>query len=215
MSRPSRNTDRRLLDAGRRLLPETGIAGLSLRKVAAEAGVNLGMFYYHFGSKRKFVRRVLQEIYEEFFKGFSLETLGEAPPIERLGKALTSLARFVRDNRKLFLSIFRGVLEEDPEAVRFVKDNLPRHIAIVAGLVERCQKQGVLRPLPVPSAMAFLAGGAIMPNLALGLIERTAEKTSPGLPFGVTPARLEPLLASDKAIRQRVKAALKGLRRDP
>jgi len=48
MSRPSKNTDKLLIQAGRRLLPETGVSGLSLRRGAQEAGVNLGMFPYYF-----------------------------------------------------------------------------------------------------------------------------------------------------------------------
>ncbi|MBC7946203.1 MAG: TetR/AcrR family transcriptional regulator, partial [Burkholderiales bacterium] len=48
MPRPSQNTDRRLIKAARKLLPETGCSGLNLRQVAVKAGVNLGMFHYHF-----------------------------------------------------------------------------------------------------------------------------------------------------------------------
>jgi AcrR family transcriptional regulator len=33
------------------LLPQTGCAGLSVRKVAERAGINLGMFHYHFKSR--------------------------------------------------------------------------------------------------------------------------------------------------------------------
>ena len=208
MSRPSRNTDKLLLRAGRRLLPKTGIRGLSLRKVAAEAGVNLGMFHYHFKSKRTFVRLVLQEFYEEFFAGFTVESGGEAAPLERLGRALTSLARFARDNRELLLAVIRGILEGDPEAARFAKANVPRHLSIIAELVAVCQEQGSLRPMPVPSAVAFLAGGTIAPGLAFGIVE-AASADRAGL------GRLKAALASDEAIRARMEAALRGLRRDP
>ena len=46
MTRPSQNTDWRLIRAGRELLPEPGITGLSLRREADRAGVNLGMFHW-------------------------------------------------------------------------------------------------------------------------------------------------------------------------
>ena len=62
MSRPSRNVDALLLRAGRELYPETGAAGLSIRKVAERAGVNLGMFHYHFRTKEAFVRQLLQAL---------------------------------------------------------------------------------------------------------------------------------------------------------
>ena len=48
MARPSQNVDQRLLEAGLALLPQTGCAGLSVRRLADHAGVNLGMFHYHF-----------------------------------------------------------------------------------------------------------------------------------------------------------------------
>ncbi|HAM36192.1 MAG TPA: TetR family transcriptional regulator [Elusimicrobia bacterium] len=210
MSRPSRNTDQLLIQAGRKLLPETGIAGLSLRRVAAEAGVNLGMFYYNFKTKRKFTQLVLREIYDEFFRGFSVETTGDSSPMERLRKALIALARFARDNRKLFLMMLHDVIGGEAEAVRFAQENLPRHLAIIAGLIRDCQRQGLIKEVPLPSAIAFLAGSAAVPNIAMGLIERTAAKK----PFGLTLKQAEPLLISDAAIAKRVDLALGALAKE-
>ncbi|MBN1226445.1 MAG: TetR/AcrR family transcriptional regulator, partial [Deltaproteobacteria bacterium] len=48
MPRPSKNTDKRLIQAALKMLPKTGCSGLSLRSVARIADVNPGMFYYHF-----------------------------------------------------------------------------------------------------------------------------------------------------------------------
>lgn len=210
MPRPSRNTDKRLLLAGRKLLPDTGISGLSLRRVAAEAGVNPGMFHYHFKTKEAFVRLVLQDIYEEFFRGFRVEAGGEAPPLERLRRALVTVARFARDNRALFLTIIHDVLEGDPQAIRFAQDNVPRHLAIIGGLVEDCQRRGLLERMPLPAAMAFLLGAIGMPNIALGVAERASARR----PFGVAPGRAEDLLASDAAISLRTDLALKALARE-
>lgn len=208
MSRPSRNTDKLLLKAGRKLLPETGIAGLSLRRVAAEAGVNPGMFYFNFKTKRRFARLVLQEMYEEFFKDFTVEVCGASvSPKERLRKAIVTLAKFARDNRRLFVMMIHDVVEEDAEAIRFSAENLPRHLQVIAGLIHECQKRGVIRELPLPGAMAFLAGSVVMPVIALGLAERASARR----PFGVHLKQVGPLLASDAAIEARAELALKAL----
>lgn len=207
MPRPSRNTDKLLIQVGRELLAETGVSGLSLRKVASKAGVNLGMFHYNFGSKRAFARSVLQDIYEDFFKGFSLETGGDQPALERLRRAVFLLARFARDNRRLFLAILHDVIEGEPESIRFAKDNIPRHLGILAALVRQCRREGVIRKEPVPSAVAFLASSVVMPVIALGAVERAAAEA----PFGVPLSRLAPMMVSDAAIARRVDAALKGL----
>ncbi|MFA6003863.1 MAG: TetR/AcrR family transcriptional regulator [Elusimicrobiota bacterium] len=211
MSRPSRNTDRLLLDAGRKLLPQTGVSGLSLRQIAAQAKVNLGMFHYHFGSKQKFARQVLQDLYEEFFRGFSLETHKAAPPEQRLIAALTILARFVRDNRKLILALLQDALNHEPEVIAFAKANAPRHIRIIAGLVRECQKTGALKELPLPTILPYIAAGVIAPNLGVAFLERAAAGSAAGIPL----ALIRPAVISDQAIAQRIAAALKGLRREP
>ncbi|MDD5656798.1 MAG: TetR/AcrR family transcriptional regulator [Elusimicrobia bacterium] len=207
MSRPSRNTDKLLIEAGRKLLPETGIAGLSLRRVAAAAGVNPGMFYYNFKTKRRFIRLVLQDIYEEFFKDFSVETSADASAFERLRKALLALARFSRDNRRLFLMMIHDVIEGETEAIGFAQANLPRHLAIIGDLIRECQRRGHIEEMPIPSAIAFLAGSTAMPNIAAGLAEKACAKK----PFGVAMKQVEVMLASDAALARNVDLALKAL----
>ena len=52
----ARDTKDRLLDAAERLFEARGFEGTSLRKVTAEAGVNLAAVHYHFGSKEALLR---------------------------------------------------------------------------------------------------------------------------------------------------------------
>jgi AcrR family transcriptional regulator len=49
-----------LLDAAERLLIETGYAGLTTRRVAAEAGLNHGLVHYYFGSMEELLLQVLE-----------------------------------------------------------------------------------------------------------------------------------------------------------
>ena len=63
MPRPSRAVDEAMLRAGRALLPRLGCRGLTQRALAAHAGVQPGMFHYHFGSKDDFLRALLQQLY--------------------------------------------------------------------------------------------------------------------------------------------------------
>src|SRR6187399_656329 len=102
MARPSRNLDRALLAAGRALLPEVGCAGLTIRQVAEVAGVNIGMFHYHFKTREAFLRAVLQSVYEEMFVSFPIQA---ARPIDttvtgHLRSGFRVLGRFLRDNRQ-------------------------------------------------------------------------------------------------------------------
>ena len=49
-----------LFDAAERLLVEDGYAGLTTRRVAAEAGVNHGLVHYYFGSMEELLLQVLE-----------------------------------------------------------------------------------------------------------------------------------------------------------
>jgi AcrR family transcriptional regulator len=57
---PSDNTKDRILDAGRHCLLDEGYAGLSTRRVAAEAGVPLSQIHYHFGGKEGMILALLE-----------------------------------------------------------------------------------------------------------------------------------------------------------
>lgn len=57
---PETTTARSILDAARNRLLADGYAGLSTRKVAAEAGVPLSQVHYHFGSKGGMVLAILE-----------------------------------------------------------------------------------------------------------------------------------------------------------
>jgi AcrR family transcriptional regulator len=72
---------RRIIRAARDLIRETGNAGLSMRVLAARAGVSLATPYNLFGSKRAIVLAVLQDV-REFHERFS--HLRATDPLERL-----------------------------------------------------------------------------------------------------------------------------------
>jgi len=53
----------RLLDAAARLFADRGFNGVSVREIAAEAQVNLGVIPYYFGTKEKLLLEVFQRLF--------------------------------------------------------------------------------------------------------------------------------------------------------
>jgi AcrR family transcriptional regulator len=176
---PSRNdAARKLLDAAREMLGETGISGLRLREVAKRARVNLGMFHYHFGSKERFTRRLLQEIYEEFFGRLSFQSHAEGDPVERLRSSLLVFGRFARDQRQIAVSLLSEALQGQKNSISYLEANLPRHFRVVGGLIVEGQKAGKLKPLPIPVAVSFALGAMGAPNLIIAALERGGRSTA-------------------------------------
>ena len=98
---------RRIIHAARDLIRETGNAGLSMRALAARAGVSLATPYNLFGSKRAILLSVLDDI-REFFDRFS--ALRTREPLERLFGALDiCVEMYVGDpafNRTIWAALF-------------------------------------------------------------------------------------------------------------
>src|SRR5258706_4483877 len=163
--RPSRNLDQALLAAGRRLFPQRGCAGLSVREIADSAGVNLGMFHYHFKSREAFLRALMQQAYEEMFATLTLEVAREKDPVVNLRNALRVLGRFMRDNRPFLARVFTDALSGEQCAREFLRDNMPRHLGVLHGIVTEGQMRGSFIDIPFPQVIGLCGGGMVMPIL--------------------------------------------------
>lgn len=200
MARPSQYIDQLLLDAGLELLPVTGCAGLSVRRLTEHAGVNLGMFHYHFKTKDNFIKAVLQRTYDEMFSALTLRVNPAHPPVQNLRDALGVLGSFGIKNRRLLVRILGDAMSGDPLAAEFLKANLPRHIEVIASLVQEAQWEGSIAKAPVPQVIAFMAGAVAAPILV-----STALQQSP------TAQAAAALVLSEQALAQRIEFALHGL----
>ena len=210
MARPSNNIDQRLLDAGIALLPQLGCRGLSARKLAEAAGVNLGMFHYHFGSREAFIRTLLEQVYEAMFSRLTMqlevdEDGAGVASVELLRRALQVLAFFARDRRALLGRILVDALGGEAVAAEFLRANVPRHIAVLARLIAQAQAERALVAVPLPQALGFLAGAVLAPVLAGGAL------ASAGMLPAALGETLDGAVLSDAAIEQRIGFALRGL----
>ena len=144
MTRPSRNQDLLLIKAGKKLLPELGVSGMSLQRVADEAGVNLGMFSYHFKTKANFVRKVLESIKEDAVKQARFEMPADATSIDKLRKFLTFMGQTFLSQRDFALSMFRDFLNQDPDITELVLTNSNQQFEVLHSMIGECQRDGYI-----------------------------------------------------------------------
>ncbi len=205
MPRPSRNLDRALLAAGRELFPDRGCAALSVREVADAAGVNLGMFHYHFKSRDAFLRALMQQAYEEMFARLTLEVSVHRAASDSLRQAVRAIARWVRDNRRFLARVLADALGGQKCARDFLRDNLPRHFVVLQAIIAQGQAQGRIVDLPVPQVIGMCAGSVAMPILFGGALIDGGELPAP------MAKTLAKSLLSDAAIDQRIDLALAAI----
>ena len=80
-----------LLDAAERLLIETGYAGLTTRRVAAEAGVNHGLVHYYFGSMEELLLQVLERFTERLIERQAAMYAADRPFLDKWRTAMNWL----------------------------------------------------------------------------------------------------------------------------
>lgn len=124
--RDRHGTEAELLAAARRLLDRNGVlAGLSLQEVSKEAGINRGLIYQYFGSRRELLRAALRET--QWVQAPNFQKVRNLPFGKRRIRVFEeSLER--RDYLKLITLL---LLDGDPEAPVFpelskARENLRR-----------------------------------------------------------------------------------------
>jgi len=128
---------RQIIQAARDLIRETGNAGLSMRGLAARAGVSLATPYNLFGSKRAIVVAVLQDV-RVFQERFS--TVKAADPIERIFAALDMSIEFYVDDPAFYRTLWSAVFDAS-DGVRGEILN-PKRDAFWRGLILDAHRAG-------------------------------------------------------------------------
>lgn len=205
MTRPSRNQDQLLIDSAKRLLAETGVSGMSLKRVAEDCDVNLGMFHYYFKTKSAFIRKVLESFNQEF--QFELETgaLSGDTSIKRLRSAILGVTRRKLREKQIVVSMIRDFLNGDKEVVDFVVRVNKQRLAVIGPLIEECRKDGYLEPLPTAQIISFLMCSVSFPSLIAEALERAPSKKLK------LRRETKEAIASDEALQQRIDLALKAI----
>jgi AcrR family transcriptional regulator len=179
-----------------------------VREVAEEAGVNLGMFHYHFKTRDAFLRELLQSVYEDMFSQLQVQRDDAWTPVDNLRAALRFLGRFLRANRPILSRVLADALCGDPIAIDFLKRNAPAAPGAPPG-ARRARAEG-----RQPRAHARAPGGRVLrgkPRHAI--IFGGAAVDSGALP---PPAArmVEGTLLSDAAIDARIDLALAAIARE-
>ncbi|HCC48706.1 MAG TPA: hypothetical protein DEQ38_11415 [Elusimicrobia bacterium] len=207
MARPPSGTDLKLKAAGRQLLREQGITGLTVRGACRAAGVNTGMFHYYFGSKEEFLQAVLKEMYAEFMLNFKAGVSAGGTPRQRLKNALVEVGRFALGMRKTAPMLFADMAHGKTEAFSFASSNLTEHIRHIAALAAQCRPASAVKERSVPFMLAALVPVMIFPVLVAGIMERNGVKKLGGLSL----EELRGEILSDEGVAARAEIALRGL----
>lgn len=207
----------RIVQAARELLRETGGAELSMRAIAARAGVSPATPYNLFGSKRAVLVSVLEDI-RDFGKLFA--SAAGLSPFERvLRAAALAVSYYEKDPdfyRVLWLNLLGSEGAEDRNAIFNAKRD-----AFWTDLLQAAADAGLLRPgLPVAALRRTLDAvfrGTLL-EWAIGALPTASLQGAIALAYGLVlrgAASAAGLLVLDKCLQPVFAQLASGARRSP
>jgi AcrR family transcriptional regulator len=196
--RRAEDRPREICAAALEVFAEKGFAAAKLDDIARRAGVSKGTLYLYFNDKEELFRAVVRDTVAPNIEVIRSALEGAELPFAEIVRSF--LPRFVELTELIPVgSVAKMVIGESrnfPELAKVWHDHVASHaIATVAGLIERAQGKGEVRPGD-PRLHAFTLMGPMM----LGLLWRETLQ-----PAGGAPLDLEALA------RQHAESVLAGL----
>ena len=158
-----------LIQAGIEILAQEGVNGLSLRKVARQAGVSHAAPYAHFTDKQALIAAISTEGYHRLYARLQAAVdRCPADPARQWVEIAWAYVQFALQETAYFRVILSGVLEKEKDYPAFVAISKQSY-ALVVQVVEACQSAGVLRP--GPSDLAAVSVWSLVHGFVLLLLE--------------------------------------------
>ena len=174
------DTERRILDAARRVFTARGSAGARMQEIAAEAGVNQALLHYYFRTKDSLARAVFKEAAGKLFPGVLRILASDAPLETRVEQVVHHYIDTLREHPFLPGYVL-GELSFNPEALATISADMGMSGAqpeaqrrqLFARLEQELAQrvaQGTFRPITAQQFVVNLASLCVFPFAARPMV---------------------------------------------
>ncbi len=116
-ARPTSESRQRIIDAAVKLFARHGYAGTGMRELAAEAGVNLAMINYFFGSKKGLLKELLDEFFAGYLEVTRKQLEGDRDALEKLDGFIQAAVAYFAGRRDHLVVVITELPHDDPEVI--------------------------------------------------------------------------------------------------
>ena len=143
------NTDKQIaiIDAAQKLFAESGFDGTSVRDIAHEAGINVAMISYYFGSKEKLMEAVFeQKATHTRIKVENLILNEQLTHLEKVNILIDDYVdKFIAQQEFHRIMIREQLLEKNNAVATLIYDLKKRNQASIKRLIHEGQKAGAFK----------------------------------------------------------------------
>ena len=152
----------KLLAAGAKLFAEKGFAGISIRQLADEAGVNSAMISYYFGGKEGLYEAVITTQYERLLGKFEEIAASPAPVQKKLHMYAEVIRRNHMEDQPLMARLVQGELSSPTACMeKVIRKYTARSAKLVSGILREGIQNGQLRQDIDPLFAALALAGML------------------------------------------------------
>ncbi len=163
----------RILMAAEKLFSELGYEGTSTRQIAKEAGANMAMINYYFGSKDGVFMEIMTNRVNEIRMQLTNIQLERIPVMDKLMLFIDQYARRILSNICFHKMMHRELsLTQRPEMFSTLKAAMMNNLAAVEELINEGIAEGSFRKVDVRMVIATIMG--TITNVAIAPSKITA-----------------------------------------
>lgn len=156
-----------ILDAAEHLFALHGYDGTTTRKIAEQAGVNIAMLAYYFGSKEKLLAAIMQRFADDIFALLDRVDMEEALPDKRLLRWTDAYLDYVFAHHKPLIIAYRefGLINTRPQIAEETYQAVARIHSHISEVLKEGQNRGVFRKFD--DKLAIITMSATIDNVIL------------------------------------------------
>lgn len=140
----------RILEAATKLFAELGYEGASTRQIAKEAGANMAMINYYFGSKEGVFMEIMTEKIQSFKEELDRINNDKLNGMDKLLRVVEGYALRTLSNNSFHRMMQRELLlAQRPEMFEKIKDAKATNLLIFENIISNGIAEGSFRPVDV------------------------------------------------------------------
>jgi len=140
-----------ILDAAEDLIAVNGYRSTTTRMIAEEAGVNVAMLSYYFGSKEQLLKALIDRHTANVKRLLEQITSKKEHPVTTFRKFLFAFVDYSFENPKPVIIAIReiGLLNQRPEILKDLQKTMLEVHGMFIGVLEKAKKSGYLRNIDI------------------------------------------------------------------
>jgi len=169
------NTEKRILNAARKVFIEKGKQGARMQEIADEAAINKALLHYYFRSKDRLFEAVLQEAFGKFLPHLKNMMISELDFFDTIRNFISGYISTILENPYIPGFILHE-LSQNPETITQMLEKKAINTDMLLQKIEAEIAAGNIRPMEPQQIMVNILGLCIFPFVARPIIQKVIFK---------------------------------------